>query len=456
MIDKLEDYLNNKKIIILGFGVEGKSNYRFLRKYFPKMHIVIAYNKPNLQEEEEYLNIDNNLEFVTGEDYLKSIEKFDIILKSPGISFKGIDTSAFINKVTSQLELFLEYSNCYTIGVTGTKGKSTTSSLIYNMLIEQGKKAILLGNIGIPIFDHIEKIEEDMYVVLEMSSHGLEYIKKSPNIAILLNLYEEHLDHYESLYKYIEAKYNIFKYQKDSDIAIYNLDNELMNNFKYQYKQNAYGITIKENIAETKNTISLKDNKVYYNDKPIYNAEDTRNLKGIHNLNNIMFVLAVSNILKLNLDKTIKTINNFKTLEHRMEFVGTYNGVDYYNDSIATVPESTINCIEALEKVNTLIVGGNDRGVDLTDFTKYLENTNIENIICMPKTGEYIYNKIDKSNKMVVMVQNLEEAVRYAKELTRKGTICALSPAASSYGYFKNFKERGEKFKKLVSELASK
>lgn len=452
MINELINYLKNKKIIILGFGVEGKSNYRFIRKYFPEMHIVVAYKKSDLENEAEYLEKDNNLEFITGEDYLKGIEKFDVIIKSPGISFKGIDTSAFINKVTSQLELFLEYTNCYTIGITGTKGKSTTSSLIYDMLLEQGKKTILLGNIGIPIFDHIEEIEQDMYVVLEMSSHGLEYIKRSPNIAILLNLYEEHLDHYESLYKYIEAKYNIFKYQKDNDIAIYNMDNELMNNFNYKYKENDYGITIEGKSNQTKNTIYLKDNKVYYNDKIIYNADDTRNLKGIHNLNDIMFVLAVSNILNLDLDKTIKTVNNFKPLEHRMEFVGTYNGVDYYNDSIATIPESTINCIKALEKVNTLIVGGNDRGIDLTDFIKYLENTDIENIICLPKTGEYIYNQINKNDKTVIMVQNLEKAVENAKKLTKKGTICALSPAASSYGYFKNFKERGEKFKQLVRE----
>lgn len=452
MINELINYLKDKKIVILGFGVEGKSNYRFIRKYFPKMNIVVAYQKPDLENEAEYLEKDSNLEFITGKDYLKRIEEFDLILKSPGISFKGIDTSAFISKVTSQLELFLEYTNCYTIGITGTKGKSTTSSLIYDMLLEQGKKTILLGNIGIPIFDHIEEIEQDMYVVLEMSSHGLEYIKKSPNIAILLNLYEEHLDHYESLYKYIEAKYNIFKYQKDNDIAIYNMDNELMNNFDYKYKENDYGITIEGRLNQIKNTICLKDNKVYYNDKIIYNADDTRNLKGIHNLNDIMFVLAVSNILKLDLDKTIKTVNNFKPLEHRMEFVGTYNEVDYYNDSIATIPESTINCIKALEKVNTLIVGGNDRGIDLTDFIKYLENTDIENIICLPKTGEYIYNQINKKNKTVILVENLEEAVGYAKKLTKKGTICALSPAASSYGYFKNFKERGEKFKQLVRE----
>ena len=341
----------------------------------------------------------------------------------------------------------MEYIDCYTIGITGTKGKSTTSSLIYEMLIQQNKKAILLGNIGIPIFDHIEEVTNDMIVVIEMSSHGLEYIKKSPNISILLNIYEEHLDHYESLEKYIEAKFNIFKYQKDNDICIYNSDNELMNKYNYNYKKNSFSITMTQDDSKS---IYLLKEKVYYKGECIYNSNDTRNLKGKHNLNDIMFVLAVSIILKLDLNKTIKTINQFKTLEHRMEFVGNYDGVDYYNDSIATIPESTINCIEALEKVNTIILGGNDRGIDLTGFINYLNNTKIENIICLPKTGEYIYNGLDKENRNVILVKNLEEAVMDAKKLTKKGMICVLSPAASSYGYFKNFKERGEKFKELV------
>ncbi len=447
MFKDLLNYLENKKIMILGFGVEGKSTYSFIRKYFPDISLVITYKTKDSESEKKYLETDKNLKFYTGEEYLKDIENFDLILKSPGVSFKGIDTTKFINKVTSQLELFLEYINCYTIGITGTKGKSTTSSLIYEMLIQQNKKAVLLGNIGIPIFDHIEEVTEDMIVVIEMSSHGLEYIKKSPNIAILLNIYEEHLDHYESLENYIEAKFNIFKYQKDDDISIYNRDNKLMNAYNYKYKNNSYSITMTD---DDNKAMYLIDGGVYFKGIKIYNSNDERNLKGKHNLNDIMFVLAVSIILNLDLNKTIKTINEFKTLEHRMEFVGNYDGVDYYNDSIATIPEATINCIEALEKVNTIILGGNDRGIDLTELINYLNNTKIENIICLPKTGEYIYDKINKENRNVVLAKNLEEAVIYAKKLTKKGMICALSPAASSYGYFKNFKERGEKFKELV------
>lgn len=452
MIKELIESLEKKRILILGFGVEGRSTYRFLRRYFPEKPLVISYQGNDFEEEKEYLTKDPNLTFMVGKQYLEHLDEFDTILKSPGVSFKGMDTSLFMDKITSQLELFLEYMDCYTIGVTGSKGKSTTSSLIYQMLEEQGKDSILLGNIGIPILDHIEEITKEKIVVLEMSSHGLEFVKKSPNIGIVLNIYEEHLDHYNSLQHYIKAKYNIFQYQNKKDIAIFNMDNELMKQYSFNYPNNCYAITMQE--EEQSNTIEhviwLKQNMVYDNQTPIYDSNQPRNLKGKHNLNDIMFVLAVSKILGLNHKKTLETIQNFRGLEHRMEYVGKYDGIYYYNDSIATIPEATINCIEALEKVDTIIVGGKDRGIDLTKLIQYLNNSKVNNILCLPKTGEYIYKGIDKDTKTAILVENLEEAIKYAKQNTKKEHICVLSPAASSYGYFKNFKERGNRFKELV------
>lgn len=452
MLTELIEYLKDKKILILGFGVEGKSTYHFLREHFPQKPLAVRYHKQDFNEESKYLENDKNLSFYTGDEYLKDIEQYDLILKSPGVTFKGIDTTRFIDKVTSQLELFFEYYDCYTIGITGTKGKSTTSTLIYQMLQQQDRKTRLLGNIGIPIFDEIKDIEKDEIVVLEISSHGLEYVKKSPNIGIILNVYEEHLDHYESLEKYVEAKYNIAKYQKESDIAIFNMDNEIMKNYSYKFLEKDYGITMnKDKMAERKNVIYLRDNAIYQNEKVLYHTTDKRNLKGNYMLNNIMFVLAVSEILDLDLLKTINTINTFEPLEHRMEFVGTFDGVEYYNNSIATIPEATIDAVETLEKVNTLIVGGNDRGVNQNGLIDFLKGSNVRNIICLPKTGEFIFAKMSNNeNHNLVMVKTMEEAVNYAKELTAKGSICLLSPAASSYGYFKNFQERGRIFKELV------
>ncbi len=451
MIKEIINFLRDKKIAILGFGLEGKSTYNFIRKYLPEKQLDIIFK--SWGENKESNIKDKYINFIVGENYLEGLEKYDLIIKSPGISFKDIDITGFENKITSQLELFLEYSKSFTIGVTGTKGKSTTSTLIYKIIKDQEKDVELLGNIGTPIFDEIDKIGENTISVIELSSHALQYVKKSPNISILLNLYEEHLDFYKSYKEYGDAKFNIFKYQNEKDIAIFNLDNQEIRKRNYNFKQEDYEITMQDKInVLTKNTIYLKDNYIFYNNLKIYNVNQNRKLKGNHNLNNIMFALAVSNILKLDLQKTINSINEFNPLEHRLEYVGTFGDVEYYNDSIATIPEATIESIKALEKVNTLIVGGNDRGVNQQKLIQFLFDSTIENIICLPKTGIYIYEGLKKSDKNLINAKNLEEAVKCAKKVTKKGTICLLSPAASSYGYFKNFKERGNTFKYYVAK----
>lgn len=187
---------------------------------------------------------------------------------------------------------------------------------------------------------------------------------------------------------------------------------------------------------------------IYFNNIPIYDKNEPRNLIGDYNLNNIMFVLAVSEILKLDINKTIKSISEFKTLEHRLEFVGKYNDILYYDNSIGTVPKATIEAVEALKYVDTLIIGGMDRGIDYTDFIKYLNDSNISNIICMPKTGHDIAKNL--IGKKIYIVYSLEDAVYTAKNVTKKGKICLLSPTAASYGFFKNFEEKGNLYKKLV------
>lgn len=408
----------------------------------------MADKSTNLLEKYPELMEDINLEVSMGKAYLNGIEEYDVILKAPGISFKNIDISKFQNKITSQLQLLLEFVDVFTIGVTGTKGKSTTSSVLYQVLKDQEKEAFLLGNIGDPIFDTIEKLTSNSMLVLELSSHSLQYVKKSPNIAIWLNLYEEHLDHYASLKEYSDAKFNITKFQKSEDVLIYNYDNEYMK--QYPYRENDYAVSMKENIS-AKNVVCIKENNIYCNNRRMMDVNTKLKLKGTHQLNNLMFVLAVCDILKLDKLKAIETIQNFEPLEHRMEFIGKVNSVEYYNDSIATIPQAAINTVKALEKVNTLIVGGKDRGVSQAELIEFLKNSTVENIICLPKTGEFIYDELKKEeNKRLFLVENLQEAVEIAKKCTKKDTICVLSPAASSYGYFKNFEERGNLFKKFV------
>ncbi len=449
MLKKLLDFLENKKIVILGFGMEGESTYRFLRKYFPEKNLFIVDKNEDLLNKHIELIEDPYLEVSLGENYLNGIEEYELIIKAPGISLKDQDTSKYENKITSQLELFLEYVKIFSIGITGTKGKSTTSSLMYKVLVDQGKDAYLLGNIGEPIFNDIEQFSSESIAVIELSSHALEFVKKGTNIGCILDIYEEHLDHYKSLEKYIEAKFNLAKYQTLKDFLIYNYDNEFMKKFNFNYKENDYAISLNK-VPDTKNKVFLQDNFIYCNNTRLMNINEKLNLKGMHNINNIMFILAVCDILKLNFKEAINSIKEFKPLEHRMEFVGNVNGVDYYNDSIATIPEATINAINSIKNVNTLIVGGKDRGVNLEEFITFLKNSKIDNIICLPKTGEFIKNALEVSNKNVVFTNELENAVKIAKQVTKKGTVCLLSPAASSYGYFKNFEERGKLFKKYV------
>lgn len=445
MINDLIQYFRGKKILILGFGKEGQSTYKVIRKYLKEQHIYISDREEGFESNYEMLKSDYNVTCIGGEDYLKNLNNYDLIIKAPGISFVGIDTINYMNKIKSQIELLLEFFPVFTIGITGTKGKSTTSSLIYKMLKDQNMPCMLLGNIGVPVFDYIDDIKEGTIIVLEMSSHQLEYMRRSPNIAILLNIYEEHLDHYESFEKYAEAKCNIFKYQKQSDYFLYNVDNETIVSLIKYCNGTTYSVSLKGN---SKSNIYLQDDIIYFNDKPIYNKNEPRNLLGEYNLNNIMFVLGVSEILKLDIQKTIQSISNFKTLEHRLELVGEFDGVLYYDNSIATVPMATIEAVKALKDVDTLIVGGMDRGIDYDEFIKYLNNSNIRNVICMPKTGHDIAKSLKKEKRYIV--ENLEEAVEIAKNVTAKDKICLLSPAAASYGFFKNFEEKGNLYQKLV------
>ena len=445
MITNLINFFKDKKILILGFGKEGISTYNLIRKYLPKQQLYIADKKDNFQNDFNFLKNDIYSLCISGEKYIQNLDNYEIIMKSPGISLAHVDISKYISKITSQLELLLEFYKNYTIGITGTKGKSTTSSLIHKILKDQNIRSILLGNIGTPVFEYIDTIKKGDIIVLEMSSHQLEYMNLSPNIAILLNIYEEHLDHYNSFYEYAKAKCNIYKYQKEDDYFLYNVDNNIIN----KIIKKTHGITYKVSLQGKKNSnIYLKENKIFFNEKPIYNKNENRSLLGDYNLNNIMFALGVSEILNLNIEQTKKSINEFKTLAHRLELVGIYDGIIYYDNSIGTVPSATIEAVKTLKYVDTLIIGGMDRGINFKEFILYLNSSTINNIICMPKTGHDIAKKIKKERRYIA--NNLEEAVKIAKKVTQKGKICLLSPTAASYGFFKNFEEKGDLYKKLV------
>ena len=449
MYKKIVEKLRDKKIAILGFGKEGKSTYSFIRKYLGNVNITII--DMNDVSNNDLLVNDKNVDFVCGEGYLSNLDIYDYIIKAPGVSLKDVKDEEVKLKVTSQLELLLEVNRDNIIGVTGTKGKSTTSSLLYEVFKDQGYDVYLLGNIGVPVLDNIELYKEDTLLVIEMSSHQLEFIEVSPHIGVVLNLFQDHLDHAGDLKHYHDNKMRMFKFQNENDIALYGDDNNYLHEriVNDGYKSTFYDVRF-DNNEGGEHSVRINDKKIYLNGELLY-VDGKRNLLGDHNLNNIMFIMTIAKLKGLDLNKAKETISRFKGLKYRMECIGTFDGVTYYNDTIATIPEATINAIKAIGNVDTLIFGGMDRHIEYGEMIDFLERSSISNLVCMPTTGFTIGNILkEKCDKNIFFVNTLEEAYQVSKVNTAKGMSCLLSPAAASYEFFKNFEEKGKAFEEIV------
>ncbi len=451
MIEKILNILNKyENILILGFGREWKTSYNFIKKHLPNKHLTV------LDENQIWEIDDKNTEILIEKITIERLRQFDLIVKTPWISFKWMDTE-WLN-ITSQLELLLEVNRENVIWITGTKWKSTTTTLLYQVIKDQKENTFLLWNIWVPIFEQIENFDENSTLVIECSSHQLQYIKTSPHIAILLNLYPEHLDHYNNLQEYYDSKLNIFKHQNDNDFAIID---EQVTSVSPLFKGDTgkagedfyFGktITIWKDIFIQWDFVMLKTLEGLEPStsslRPLYNINEKRNLLWEHNLRNIMNVFVVCEILWLDREKAKKVISEFQPLEHRMELVWTFDWITYYNDSIATIPESTINSLKSISNVNTVIIWWMDRWIPYNKLIDFLNNSNIQNIICLPNTWHKIMPELSWNT---YKADDLAHAVQIAKQVTQKGQVCLLSPAATSYWFFKNFEERGRMFKELV------
>ncbi len=430
MYRDLIEYFNDRSVLILGFGKEGQSTYNFLRKYYPNKKIAIA-DKRDIS-----LN-DENAELITGKKYLDSINNFDIVMQSPGISLRDVKISSS-TEITGQMDLFLRFAECTKIGITGTKGKTTTTTLIYDIIKASGRKCALIGNIGVPVFESLDETE-NLTAVIEMSCHQLEFAKASPHIAVMTNIFPEHLDHYNGFEGYIKAKSNIVTHQTESDFFIFNDDqNELKNYINFN--------NIKSTLFPVSRYDGCKDEFL----EKLTTVND--NLKGYHTHQDIFFAVKAAKCLGISDEDIEKGIRAFEPIEHRMEKVGTWKNITFYNDSIATIPYAVMCAVNALKDVDTLIFGGMDRGIDYSEFITDLTNSNISNLIGLPETGEKIINQIKctENNKNLVIVDTMDEAVKKAYELTSDNKICLFSPAASSYNRYRNFEEKGNHFKELV------
>lgn len=287
------------------------------------------------------------------------------------MSFKDVDVPDGV-EVTCQTDLFLRFSDCVCVGVTGTKGKTSTSTLIYGMVKQSGKKACLIGNIGVPVLDSLENEKVDV-AVIEMSSHQLEFTTASPHVAVMTNIYPEHLDHYNGFGGYVAAKMNIIRHQTGSDYFVCNAEQD----FDRYYDFSA----AKPTVIKVGANGSLGDEDI------IAAASENERLKGIHNRQNVCVAATVARCLGISDGDILEAVRSFAGIENRMEPVGEYGGIKFYNDSIATIPHAVECAIEAIGDVDTLIFGGLDRGIDYSGFKRYLRKCRVRNLIGTPDTG---------------------------------------------------------------------
>jgi UDP-N-acetylmuramoylalanine--D-glutamate ligase len=442
--------LEGKSIIILGFGTEGQATYDFFRQRWPSKTLIIADQRKLQEFPDELLRrleSDPEVSLNFGPTYLDNLlpRHCEVIVKTPGIPAssdrigRAVDAGCVL---TSHSQIFLSnYPREKVIGITGTKGKSTTASLIYEILKASGFPAELVGNIGQPPLARLASAAPDSYFVYEFSSHQLAEIHTSPHIAVLLNIVPEHLDYYRTFDEYVAAKENITKFQEPGDFLVYNAD-----------------YPVPTAIAERSKATRVPFRGSDYDERILPVTEIP--LAGRFNLQNVMAAITASNLCDVKPEAITEAIRGFKALPHRLELVATYNGVTFYDDSIATVPDATLAALEALgQDVQTLILGGHERNLDFTDLGAKLP-AHVRTVILFPSTGERIWKAIEghSKNEMLpeaLFVDSMEQAVAMAYDRTEPGKICLLSPASPSFGLFKDYKQRGDSYKAFVKLLSN-
>lgn len=436
---------SNKKIAILGLGIENLAlvNFLLIKKVSSKITICDFRSAEQLGDRFDKLSEYRNISWKLGKEYNHDLDKFDILFRSPGwtIDCPGIKTALKIRKnriiLTSPIEIFMKL--CPTknvVGVTGTKGKGTTSSLIYEILKTAGNKAWLGGNIGVAPFGFIEKIKPADWVVLELSSFQLQGIKVSPHFAVITNFAKEHLspadpnnpNFHKSLKEYLEAKLNIVRWQKKADKAVIN----------------------KKLEARIKKA-GLKAKIVYFN-----RSELPSKLIGEHNKENIAAAVGVAELIGIKEEKIRKAVAGFKGLEHRIEFVKEVKKTSYYDDSFATTPEAAVTALKSFDSPIILLAGGAEKKSDFKQFVKEIKKRAKLVILFAGDSSPRLKRELSAAgydSRNIRQAGSMKEAVKIASDMAAEGDIVLLSTGCASFGIFKNYKERGDLFKQEVEKL---
>ena len=495
-LTKLFDYatiysFKHKKIAVVGLGVEGLSSVRYFAQ--KGADVTVLDQNPSFakasegkgsKEENDLIAVLKKIGclFKFGKDYLKNLGEFEIIVRSPGIKraiqeFQEAEVEGI--EITSQTKLFFDLCPCKIIGVTGTKGKGTTSALVYEMLKLEGFDAFLGGNIGTPPLDFLDQLKDTSWVILELSSYQLQDITKSPHIAVLLMMTSDHLspdrgvgkheNYHKDVHGYVDAKRNLVRFQSRSDYAVINRDYPASHESYVHTEASVFQVSRERGVLEQ--GCFIKDGKVIIRIVRGPAARVTPReieviktseilLPGKHNLENVCAAVMAAYLSGVSIKNIQRALKIFKGLEHRLELVGVVNGVRYYDDSFSTTPETAIAAIDAFEEPKIVILGGASKGSDFTELGRVISNSkSIRAVIGIGIEWNRIKPNIQNTKYQILIVEgakSIYQVVQAASKIAQLGDVVLLSPACSSFDMFKNYKERGDLFKREVEQLVKK
>ncbi|ERK28229.1 UDP-N-acetylmuramoyl-L-alanine--D-glutamate ligase [Clostridium intestinale] len=448
-------FIKGKKVGVLGIGVSNIPLINFLLELGAE---VTAFDKKDETQlgdiGKDFIN--KGVKLSLGEDYLSRLKGFDVIFKTPGMRIDLPELVSAKNEgahITSEMEEFVKYCPAKIYGITGSDGKTTTTTIVSKLLIEEGFKTWVGGNIGSPLFSNIEEITTKDRVVLELSSFQLMTMKEKIDKVIVTNITPNHLDMHKGMDEYVDAKKNIFKYQGKEDLLVLNIDNEITKSFISEAKGHVKTFSSKE---ELKDGAYLKDGYLYIRDKKIVNKDEIV-IKGTHNIENYLAAFLVSED-EVSIESMVNVSRNFKGVAHRCELIREVEGVKYYNDSIASSPTRTLAGLKAFDEKVILIAGGYDKHIPFEPLAQE-GHEYIKELILLGATKYKIKEVFDKIKEdkgidiPVNIVESLEEAVKKAKDIAKDGDIVTLSPACASFDMFTNFEIRGNKFRDIVNSI---
>ncbi|HPN96463.1 MAG TPA: UDP-N-acetylmuramoyl-L-alanine--D-glutamate ligase [Candidatus Moranbacteria bacterium] len=460
--------LKDKKITVMGLGLHGGGigTARFLSELGAQVTVTDIKSKEELAPALEKLKGCKNITYVFNQHRPEDFTAVDMVVKTPAAPWNNKYIKlALDNKIPVEVDSSLFFKLCKNtiIGVTGTKGKTTTATLIYEILKNSGKNVIKVGIGQVSVLDKLKEIKKDTIAVFELSSWRLSALGRyglSPQIAVITNVYPDHLNYYKTMEEYVADKKLIFKNQKNGDVCVINFDDEVIKTWESDIKSQVIKIS-RQKIDKGKGSYA-SDGMIYLNDGNDENKimeEKEIKIKGDHNVSNVLLAMGASQAAGIGLEDIKKAVSQFKGIAHRLEFVRELNGVKYYNDTTATTPESAISGISSFSEPVILIGGGSDKNLDMKDLAKViLEKT--KGVIFLKGQGtDKIISEIKKNlpeeekNKEFATADSLEKAVEMAKGDAESGDIVLLSPGAASFGLFNNEFDRGDKFKEVVKAL---